>query len=169
MFVGKNMAGRDDRLRLQMAERLSDPRFLWHLATIAMPSPDGDPLLDRLASFVERYGVPTLTNKQRRIYKCVLRGMTQEEIGKACGIRQSTVSIAIHGVLLYGGPYAGRRYGGVFWKLAGEVVRRAEARDILEQLAEHDNDIPASIRRGKLPWTRRQLRLLNPRRIPRRE
>jgi hypothetical protein len=163
-----SMAARDDRLRLLMAERLSDPEFLHHIATPAMPSPSGDPALYRLAAIVDREAIPCLTAKQSRIFRCVLRGMTQEEIGRACGVNQSSVSLAIHGGLVYRGPYAGRRYGGLFWKLAGRTVRSAEARDILEQLAERDIDALVSVRRGKSPWTRRWLRLADPHRLPRR-
>lgn len=160
------MAGRDDRLRLMMAERFSDPELLHHLATLAMPSPSDDPLLRRLAAIVERDAVPRLTARQRLVFRCVLRGMTQEEIGRACGVNQSTVSMAIHGAPIYRGPYAGRRHGGLFWKLAGGTVRNAEAQDILENLSERDADLPVSIRRGKSPWTRRRLRLADPRRLP---
>lgn len=154
------MARRSDRLQLRMVEWMSDPKFIYHLATLSMPSPDGDPLLYRLAQIIEREAVGCLTTKQRQIFRCVLRGMTQQEIGRSCGIHQTSVHKALHGNLIYAGSDAGKRFGGLFWKLAKIAACNVEVRDILEQLSERNEDVLTSVRRGKSPWTKRWLWLV---------
>ena len=155
------MARRDDRLRLLMLERLSDPDFVYRMVL----HPPGDDLVDKLADLVDDPEIQKgLTDKQRRVMALAFCGLTQEEIASLMGIHQTTVHKALRGNLVYSGPYAGRRHGGAFWKLAKAAVERTDVRDLLERIAERDEDRRLAAKRGGSPWTRR-----HPKRLIKRE
>jgi len=140
-----------------MLERLSDPDFVYRMVL----HPPGDDLVDKLADLVDDPEIHKgLTNKQRRVMALALCGLTQEEIAGLIGIHQTTVHKTLRGSLVYSGPYAGRRHGGAFWKLAKAAVKRADIRDLLEQIAECDEDRQLAAKRGGSPWTRRHSKCL---------
>jgi hypothetical protein len=151
------MTRRDDRLRLLMLERLSDPDFVYRMVL----HPPGDDLVDKLANLVDDPETHKgLTNKQRRVMALAFCGLTQEEIASLMGVCQPTIHKALHGNLVYSGPYAGRRHGGAFWKLAKAAVERTDVRDLLEQITERDKDRRLAAKRGEPPWTRRHPKCL---------
>ena len=84
--------------------------------------------------------------------------MTQEEIGRRLGCCQTSVHKALYGNLVYSGPDAGKRFGGLFRKMARLAIRNSEIRDLLERLAEAETDMGIAVRRGRAPHTRRHLR-----------
>jgi len=152
------MARRDDRLRLLMLERLSDPDFVYRMVL----HPPGDDLVDKLADIMDSEVPGNLTDRQRRVMALAFCGLTQEKIASLMGIHQTTVHKTLHGNLVYSGPYAGRRHGGAFWKLAKAAVGRADVRDLLERIAEQDEDRQLAAKRGGSPWTRRHPKRLVP-------
>ncbi len=134
------MAKRDDRLRLMMLERLSDPDFVYRLV---LQPPSDDPV-GKLAAAMDEEVSSNLTDRQKTVLALTFCGMTQERIAHLLGIHQTTIHKTIHGNLVYAGPHKGRRYGGALWRLAKAAVKRADVRDLLEQIAECEADIPAA-------------------------
>jgi DNA-binding CsgD family transcriptional regulator len=137
-----------DRLRFRMLALLNDPVF-----TGKIGKPDGGSTpIDQLAA-IARLDILRLTQRQRQVMCWRAGGFTQTEISNALGIKPCTVSQTLHGVI-YAGKHKGKRYGGVLWKLAGMVVARKDARDLLERIIEQDWSGSAAALRGEPPWRR---------------
>ena len=81
-----------------------------------------------------------LTPRQLEIYKLILEGLTQVEIGKELGISQSTVTKCLNGSCIYLEDGKTAVYGGIIIKMQKIIKDNIELKEILGQINEIRNE-----------------------------